>query len=144
MRRIALTALAASLVIAGCSKDDSNGATPARLERAARAYAKAFRSGDSDSAFAMQSSRCRKVIPRELFDELVSAAATAYKDQPLRDLGVRVSGTKGVATYSFDDEELNQTDERWVLDERTDTWRNDDCPNSLEVPTTSASANAPR
>jgi len=154
MRRVVL-ALVLAVVIPACAKsgnetDSSSelrGASVARLEQTVRAYAEAFLGGRGDAAFELLSVRCRNATPREEFVAIVAVAGAKYENDPIRDLKVEVKGTKGRATYTFDDEELNQTNEPWILvqqgsgDDADDVWRNDDCPGSGATDTTAVTTN---
>lgn len=105
------------------STDVTTGAP--QLESSVRAYTEAFLGGDAEASRALLSSRCQGDTSATQWKSIVTRAATEYGDATITTYSEDVDGQLAVATYELSDPVLNQTAERWILEQGE--WRNDDC-----------------
>lgn len=132
-----LALLVGTLLVGGCgdrgpsednrSLESQPGASPSTpvLETAVRAYSSAYMSGDGERAYGLLSDRCQNELAKNEFLSIVAQANQAYGDARITAYEDDINGNVGVATYELSDASLNQTQERWVLDDGS--WHNDDC-----------------
>ncbi len=118
------------VLIAGCSSGSKDAATSAttsapKLEPAVRAYTAAFLGGDDAAAYALLTARCQGEITAVAFERIVDEAHAEYGTARITSYTDRVDGASATATYELSDSSLNQTAERWVLEDGA--WHNDDC-----------------
>ena len=95
------------------------------LEEAVRAYTVAFLDGDDEAAYALLSERCHGEIASAVFKEIVDQAEAIYGGETITTYSESVNGNTATVTYELTDPALNQTNERWVLE--NGAWLNDDC-----------------
>jgi hypothetical protein len=95
------------------------------LEDAVIAYSNAYLGDQADTAWDLLSTRCQGVLGQEPFAQLVAQATQLYGGEAVTSVEVEVDGQLGLATYELTDPTLNQSGERWVLEDGS--WRNDDC-----------------
>lgn len=140
--RLQLVIAAALLTLSACSTEGSGDrpdtpttavkatAAPHRdpadaVERAVRAYSKAFLGGDGATAYALLSKRCRAMVPLSEFAGFTEQAKQTYGDVDLKSMKTRVKGAAAWATYTYPVPAINQTNEKWVNE--SGRWHNDDC-----------------
>jgi hypothetical protein len=95
------------------------------LEEAVRAYTVAFLGGDDVAAYALLSERCHGEMASAAFKQVVDQAKAIYGDETITTYSESVNGNTATVTYELTNPALNQTNERWVLE--NGAWLNDDC-----------------
>lgn len=104
---------------------DSVSMADVELEDAVYAYTEAFLGGDAEGSRALLSSRCQADTSANQWEQIVAEAHDLYGDATITDYTATVDGQLATTTYELTDPVLNQTEERWVLEDGG--WRNDDC-----------------
>jgi hypothetical protein len=121
------------LILAACStstaghtsKSDATDIA-ANLRAAVEAYSAAYLSGDGATAYAMLSMRCRSLHSKDEYISLTALAKQMYGNQPVRTFGIDSrSGNTARVTYTFDNHDIDQTNEPWVRE--VGFWKEDDC-----------------
>jgi hypothetical protein len=95
------------------------------LEDAVRAYTAAFLGGDDEAAYGLLTERCHGEMASAQFKDIVDQATNLYGGETITSYSEDVNGNTATVTYELTDPTLNQTNERWVLE--NDAWRNDEC-----------------
>ena len=95
------------------------------LEEAVRAYTVAYLGGDDQAAYALLSERCHGEMASADFKNIVDGAEAIYGGETITTYRESVNGNTSTVTYELTDPALNQTNERWVLE--NGAWLNDDC-----------------
>ncbi|MEU2675791.1 hypothetical protein ABZ638_02770 [Streptomyces sp. NPDC007107] len=141
-----LVALAALAALSACTQgsDGTPGAAPATpratasssapvdtapLESSVRAYVKAYYAPDTAGAYALLSTRCRKVWSRESLEALMDRAAQTAgqlgRTYTLQRLSVdRIQGDGAQVTYGVGDPKYDERTS-WVREDGE--WHNDLC-----------------
>jgi hypothetical protein len=99
--------------------------TAPSLEDAVQAYTTAFLGGDADAAYALLTQRCRNETARNNFADIVRQATAQWGGETIIAYEEKVNGNVATATYELSDPVLNQTEERWILEDGG--WHNDEC-----------------
>lgn len=95
------------------------------LEDAVRAYTATFLGGEDEAAYALLSERCHGEQASADFKDIVDQAKAIYGDETITTYAEKVNGNTATVTYELTDPVLNQTNERWVLE--NGAWLNDEC-----------------
>jgi len=153
MKKLATLAIAATVLLGACGGGSSDDASPTTtkandttgteattssappattteadapsLEDAVRAYTDAFLGGDEEAAYALLSERCHGEMASAQFKDIVDQAEATYGGESITSYAEKVNGNTATVTYELTDPVLNQTNERWVLE--NGAWLNDEC-----------------
>ena len=153
MKKLATLAIAATVLLGACGGGSSDDASPTTtkandttgteastssappattteadapsLEDAVRAYTDAFLGGDEEAAYALLSERCHGEMASAQFKDIVDQAEATYSGESITSYAENVNGNTATVTYELTDPVLNQTNERWVLE--NGAWLNDEC-----------------
>jgi hypothetical protein len=105
---------------------DSKVESEKELKAAVVAYSDAFLTGDSDSAYAIFSKRCKDRMDEAEFAGIVAQAKNLYGSAlPLKSLEAQISGDLARVTYTYEVSGIDQDSEPWVRE--GGRWRQDDC-----------------
>ncbi|HWJ64868.1 MAG TPA: hypothetical protein VNS19_23040 [Acidimicrobiales bacterium] len=155
MKKIATLTITATLLLGACSGSSEDGAATTTtaadsatteatgeattsadapttteaeapsLEDAVRAYTDAFLGGEDEAAYALLSERCHGEMASADFKDIVDQAEATYGGETITTYDENVNGNTATVTYELTDPVLNQTNERWVLE--NGAWLNDEC-----------------
>lgn len=125
-RVLALSAIAASAVLVGCSSGSDSGPDTAAdpqgaLQDSAQQWVDGFYSGDASDAYVLFTADCQDTIEEAEFKAM---ADFVQVDPPnIADVTVKVDGDVGTVTYTEDGESSGAMP--WVIEDGQ--WRTSDC-----------------
>lgn len=98
----------------------------AELRAAVTTYSDAFLSGDSATAYAILSERCKARTDEVAFASIVKSAAATYgAPLPFATYDAEVNGSQARVSYTYAVPAINQSQEPWAYEESK--WHQDDC-----------------
>lgn len=97
------------------------------LEAAVRAYSKAFFDGEATTGYEMLSKRCAAETDLSTYTGTLMAVKLIYPEETpkLETVQVETDGNVGTATYTYSDDAVNVSGQRWVLEKGS--WKHDGC-----------------
>jgi hypothetical protein len=138
LRLLPLPLVLLAVLMAGCGGDgddepsgaaseaDLTGKGEAALRASVQAFSDAFLTGEGADAHALLTARCKEALPETGFSAVVTEAGDLYGEAlEFTSYEAKIHGTKAKATYTYENSDLNQKDEPWVLE--GDRWLQDDC-----------------
>jgi hypothetical protein len=144
MKKI-ITAMATTFLLAACTSSGSEdpglqaettkAATPTAtptpadpaegLEDAVETYSNDFLSGRGVAAYDQLTQKCKDSVAKSEFISISTEANDTYGNLPIKSYEADVEGTVAKVTYTYDNAEIDQTDEQWIKEDGV--WKNDDC-----------------
>lgn len=118
-------ALAAGCSSSGPPAPETMAESNPELRQKVEAYIAAFLDGDDEAAFSQLTVRCQGETAATDFKRIVDQAHAESADEKIVSYADDVNGQTATVTYEFTDPYLNQTNERWLLEDGT--WHNDEC-----------------
>jgi hypothetical protein len=113
-----------TLLFTACNSGPAATDTAA-VEDAVRSYSSAYLRGDSQTAYVMLSTRCRKIINLGQLKAASAGGAALYGQAQLISVTSIVDGDHASVTYRFSQPAIDQENQPWVRE--AGRWHYDAC-----------------